>query len=142
MADTGGSATAAVLRGPGTALLLVYGIFTVAAGSRSLIQLGLHAGRAPVAYGLSLFAAIIYAFGLVALWRVYRGARTSIARAWCVLELTGVLSVGVVSVVAPGWFPEPSVWSGFGSGYGFVPAVLPLLALWWLRAVDRARTTG
>jgi len=25
------------------------------------------------------------------------------------------------------------VWTGFGSGYGFVPLVLPLVGLWWLR---------
>jgi hypothetical protein len=24
------------------------------------------------------------------------------------------------------------VWTGFGSGYGFVPLVLPLVGLWWL----------
>lgn len=141
MPDTDGTTAATALRGPGTALLLVYGTFTVAAGARSLVQLGLHAGRAPVAYGLSLFAAAIYACGLVALWRVYRGARTSVARRWCLLELAGVITVGVVSLVVPAWFPEPSVWSGFGSGYGFVPTVLPLLALWWLRAVDRTRAT-
>jgi hypothetical protein len=25
------------------------------------------------------------------------------------------------------------VWSGYGSGYGFVPLVLPMIGLWWLR---------
>jgi hypothetical protein len=25
------------------------------------------------------------------------------------------------------------VWSGYGSGYGFVPLVLPVLGLLWLR---------
>jgi hypothetical protein len=24
------------------------------------------------------------------------------------------------------------VWSGFGSGYGFVPLLLPMVGLWWL----------
>jgi hypothetical protein len=27
------------------------------------------------------------------------------------------------------------VWSGYGSGYGYLPAVLPILALIWLRRV-------
>jgi hypothetical protein len=25
------------------------------------------------------------------------------------------------------------VWSGYGEGYGFLPLVLPVLGLWWLR---------
>lgn len=126
-------------RGPGTVLLVLYSLFTIAAGSRSLVQLSLHADRAPVAYSLSVLAAVIYALGLVALWRVARGAGTTVARVWCLVELVGVVSVGTLSVFVPEWFAEPSVWSGFGSGYGFVPAALPLLALWWLHAVDRAR---
>lgn len=126
-------------RGPGTVLLVLYALFTVAAGSRSVVQLALHADRAPVAYGLSVLAAVVYTLGLVALWRVARGATTVVARAWCVVELVGVLTVGTLSLAVPSWFPEPSVWSGFGSGYGFVPTVLPLLALWWLHAVDRHR---
>lgn len=142
MAEADGAAAGRVPRGPGTVLLLVYGIFTVAAGARSLVQLTLHADRAPVAYGLSSFAAVVYALGLLALWRVYRGATTGVARTWCLLELTGVVTVGVLSVAVPSWFPEPSVWSGFGSGYGFVPTALPLLALWWLRSVDRLRVAG
>ncbi len=127
-------------RGPGTVLLVVYALFTVAAGSRSLVQLSLHADRAPVAYSLSVLAAVIYALGLVALWHVGRGAGTGWARVWCLVELVGVVSVGTLSLLFPAWFPEPSVWSGFGSGYGFVPAALPLLALWWLRAVDARRS--
>jgi len=51
----------------------------------------------------------------------------------CTLELTGVVTVGTLSVLDPGAFPDPSVWSGYGSGYGFVPAVLPILGLLWLR---------
>jgi len=29
-------------------------------------------------------------------------------------------------------FPEASVWSDFGIGYGWVPLVLPLVGLWWI----------
>ena len=30
-------------------------------------------------------------------------------------------------------FPDDTVWSDFGRGYGFIPLVLPLVGLWWLR---------
>jgi hypothetical protein len=49
------------------------------------------------------------------------------------LELAGVIGVGTLSLVRPDWFSDASVWSGFGVGYGFVPAVLPVLGLLWLR---------
>jgi hypothetical protein len=39
--------------------------------------------------------------------------------------------------VAPEDFPKATVWSGYGSGYGFVPLVLPLVGLWWLRRTSR-----
>ncbi|MFE6646431.1 hypothetical protein ACFVJS_07725, partial [Nocardioides sp. NPDC057772] len=48
------------------------------------------------------------------------------------IELAGVLVVGVLSLVVPSWFPDDSVWSKFGIGYGFVPALLPILGLLWL----------
>ena len=120
-------------------LITVYCLFTLAAGARSITQLILHPSKAPIAYSLSLVAAVIYALGALALWRVTRSATTAIARIWCVVELAGVLTVGTLSLLVPRWFPDPSVWSSFGSGYGFVPAALPLLALWWLRSVDKAR---
>ena len=37
-----------------------------------------------------------------------------------------------------GAFPDKTVWSHFGSGYGFVPLVLPVLGLLWLRTQGRA----
>jgi hypothetical protein len=53
-----------------------------------------------------------------------------------------VLIVGVLSLVAPQLFAHPSVWSHFGSGYLFIPLVLPVLGLIWLRRVDRAADGG
>ena len=35
-------------------------------------------------------------------------------------------------------FPDATVWSDYGMGYVFIPVLLPLSALYWLR---RSRTT-
>ena len=35
-------------------------------------------------------------------------------------------------------FPDKTVWSHFGSGYGYVPLVLPVIGLMWLRSVRRS----
>jgi len=32
------------------------------------------------------------------------------------------------------------VWSNFGSGYLFIPLVLPIVGLWWLRRTGHERT--
>ena len=47
-------------------------------------------------------------------------------------ELVGVVGVGVLSLVDKELFPDETVWSGFGSGYGYIPLVLPILGLLWL----------
>jgi hypothetical protein len=50
-----------------------------------------------------------------------------------VIELIGVLAIGAFSYAVPDDFPDATVWSHFGQGYGFVPVVLPVLGLLWLR---------
>jgi hypothetical protein len=71
--------------------------------------------------------------------------RGSLARrlAWTAvsIELAGVLVIGTFSVLASQDFPRATVWSGYGSGYGFVPLVLPFVGLWWLRRTG-ARARG
>ena len=120
--------------GPGRVLVLAYGFFALAAGARSAVQLSTHAGRAPLAYLLSALAASSYLLAAFVLNRSDREpVYAPIARALCVLELLGVVSVGTVSLLRPGLFPDATVWSHFGSGYGCVPAALPVLALFWLR---------
>jgi hypothetical protein len=117
--------------GWGRALVFVYGVFAVAATGRSLVQLGTDAGKAPLAYSLSLLAAIIY---LVATTCLLMGGR----RAWavavlaCTVELLGVLTVGALSYAATDLFPDKTVWSHFGQGYAYFPLVLPLAGLAWL----------
>jgi len=118
--------------GPHQLLLALYAIFTLAAGARSGVQVLRDFDAAPAAYSLSVLAAITYALGWVAIRRAAAG-RLGFAAVMLWLELAGVLGVGTLSLARPAWFPDASVWSGYGVGYGFVPAVLPLLGLLWLR---------
>lgn len=117
--------------GPGRLLIAVYGIFAVAATARATVQLVRDAGEAPLAYGLSAFAAVVYVVATLAL--AHNGARSRVV-AWvtCSVELAGVLVVGALSLGAPEAFPRATVWSGFGVGYGYVPLVLPVLGLVYL----------
>lgn len=119
--------------GWGRVLVFVYGVFAVAATGRSLVQLGTDADRAPLAYSLSLVAAVIY---LVATTCLLLGGRRAwvFARLACSIELLGVLTVGVLSYAATDLFPDKTVWSHFGQGYGYLPLVLPFAGLAWLRS--------
>ncbi|WP_246159409.1 hypothetical protein [Nocardioides antri] len=118
--------------GWGRALVFTYGVFAVAATGRSLVQLGTDADRAPLAYSLSLFAAVVY---LVATTCLLIGGVTGwrVAGIAVCVELLGVLSVGALSYVATDLFPDKTVWSHFGQGYAFLPLVLPFAGLAWLR---------
>jgi hypothetical protein len=118
--------------GFGRVLVTVYAIFAVAATARSAVQIATKFDEAPVAYALSAVAAAIYIVATVAL---ARGDRTSrrVATVAISVELVGVVTVGLLSLLAPDDFPAASVWSGFGSGYLFIPLVLPVVGLWWLR---------
>jgi Na+/proline symporter len=91
-----------------------------------------------VAYLLSALAAVVYVVATVALAR--GGRRVALTAIW--VELAGVLVVGVLSLADPAAFPDETVWSAFGRGYGFVPLVLPVLGLLWLRRQGRAERAG
>jgi len=123
--------------GWGRALVFVYGVFAVAATGRSLVQLGTDAGKAPLAYSLSLLAAVIY---LVATTCLLMGGRRAwaVAATACTVELVGVLSVGALSYAATDLFPDKTVWSHFGQGYAYFPLVLPVAGLAWLRSARLA----
>jgi hypothetical protein len=123
-------------RGPGRILVAVYAVFAIAATGRATLQISEYFHRAPVAYLLSALAAVIYLVATVAL---ARGDRTSVrvATVSCSIELLGVLVVGALSYVDREAFPDQTVWSHFGSGYGYVPLVLPVIGLLWLRNVRR-----
>lgn len=117
--------------GPGRILVMVYAIFALAASARAGVQIATKFDHAPVAYVLSAVAALIYLLNAIFLGRA-SAASWRLARALCLVELVGVLAVGVASLVVPQEFPDATVWSRFGIGYGFVPLVLPVLGLAWL----------
>ena len=123
--------------GPGRLLVAVYAVLALSATARALVQLLTKGDEAPVAYVLSLLAGIVYGVATVALARRGRRARQV---AWLTIgtELAGVLVVGALSLADPGLFPDDTVWSRFGQGYGFVPLVLPVLGLLWLWRSGRA----
>jgi drug/metabolite transporter (DMT)-like permease len=111
----------------------VYAVFTVGAASRSVYQLSTRFDEAPLAYLLSAAAALVYAFITLTLFRGGERARR-IALGACAAELAGVLVVGTWTVLDPDAFPDSTVWSGYGMGYLFIPLVLPVTGLLWLRA--------
>lgn len=118
--------------GPGRVLALTYAFFTLAAGARSAVQIITRPEPALFAYSLSALAACTYAVGTLLIVRADRHRGKMPAVVACCAELAGLVAVGTLSVAVPHWFPDQTVWSHFGQGYGFVPTVLPLLALWWL----------
>lgn len=123
--------------GFGRVLIAVYGIFALSATARAGVQIATRFGEAPVPYLLSALAGVVYILATIGL-----AGRGPVARrlAWGAVgfELAGVLVVGTLSVFDAGAVsrllsPDDTVWSAFGRAYGFVPLVLPVIGLWWLR---------
>jgi hypothetical protein len=119
-------------------LVAVYAVLALSATARALVQLVGKGDEAPVAYTLSLVAGLVYVVATVALARGDARWRR-IAWATISVELIGVLAVGVLSLVDAELFPDDTVWSRLGQGYGFVPLVLPVLGLLWLRRTAPTR---
>ena len=115
--------------GPPRLLGAAYILFAIAAGARSSYQLATRFEDAPLAYLLSALAAAVYVVAAVAL----RSDRRALLAGAASLELAGVLVVGTLTIADPGAFPDETVWSRFGQGYGYLPLVLPVAALAWLR---------
>jgi cytochrome bd-type quinol oxidase subunit 2 len=116
--------------GVGRLLIAVYAIFAVSSLARASYQLATKFQDAPVAYSLSAVAAVIYIVATIALTK---GTLQKLAIFAIAFELLGVITVGILSYTHPELFAHPSVWSKFGQGYGYVPFVLPILGLLWLR---------
>lgn len=122
--------------GVGRLLIVVYAVFAAAATARALFQILTKFEQAPLAYSLSLVSALVYILATISLARS-GGSWNRVAWISVIFELVGVLSVGALSFAAPELFAHPSVWSGFGSGYGYIPLALPILGLLWLRKQSR-----
>ncbi|MCW5250940.1 MULTISPECIES: hypothetical protein [unclassified Streptomyces] len=121
-----------LIAGPGILLVWLYGVMVVGAVSRSAYQISTEFDRAPLAYTLSAVAGIVYGFITYTLVRGGETARRA-ARICCAAELVGVVAVGTWTLADPSAFPDTTVWSDFGMGYLFIPVLLPLSALYWLR---------
>lgn len=125
--------------GLGRVLITVYLILALAATFRAVYQVIAKFDEAPVAYSLSLASGIVYIIATVALIK-RRGAWRVIAWVALLFEFCGVLIVGTLSLTHPALFAHPSVWSWFGSGYLWIPLVLPVLGMiWLLRSRDEHR---
>ncbi|MFG2877306.1 hypothetical protein ACGFYU_20325 [Streptomyces sp. NPDC048337] len=121
-----------LVSGPGLLLVWLYGVMVVGAVSRSAFQISTEFDRAPLAYSLSAAAAVAYAFITYSLVRGGETARKA-ALACCAVELAGVLAVGTWTLVRPESFPDATVWGQFGMGYLFIPVILPITGMIWLR---------
>ena len=125
------------MTGIGRVLVVVYAVMALAATGRSFVQIVEDFANAPLAYSLSAVAAVVYVVATIAL--AMRGAAwTRVAIATIGFELLGVLVVGTLSITHPELFGHASVWSWYGMGYLFIPAVLPIVGLWWIRRTERA----
>ncbi|PKH42177.1 hypothetical protein SAMN05192575_107127 [Nocardioides alpinus] len=117
--------------GPGRVLVAIYGVFALAATARSLVQLVTKADEAPLAYALSALAGVVYIAATLGLAEIGPQPRRL---AWVAVgfELVGVLTIGTLTVLDPELFPDATVWSAYGAGYGWLPLVLPFAGIAWL----------
>lgn len=109
-------------------LIVVYSILGLAAVGRASYQIIEKFSEAPVAYTVSALSAGLYVLIAVALWRRWE----TVALVGSSVELAGVLIVGTLGIVDSDLWPDETVWTGYGSGYGWVPVLLPLVALFFL----------
>jgi len=118
--------------GVGRLLIAIYAIFAISATARASYQLIREFDQAPLAYSLSAISAVVYLLATYSLSRQQANwQRIALYTIW--FELVGVIAVGALSLALPALFAHPSVWSNFGAGYAFVPLLLPILGLLWLR---------
>ncbi len=130
------------MTGVGRVLVIVYAVMALASTGRSAVQIVRDFEAAPLAYSLSALAAVVYILATLALILAHRPGWYLVAWIAIVFELTGVLVVGTLSLLAPDLFAHASVWSWFGMGYLFIPLVLPMFGIWWLVTHRPGKATG
>ncbi|MCI1017788.1 hypothetical protein HWD99_04030 [Microbacterium sp. C5A9] len=128
------------MTGIGRVLVIVYAVMALAATGRSFVQIFRQFDEAPLAYSLSALAAAVYVLATLALVLASKRGWYTVAWIAIVFELTGVVVVGALSIFLPELFPHDTVWSMFGRGYLFIPLVLPVFGIWWLRTHRPARS--
>lgn len=121
------------MTGIGRVLVIVYAVMALAATGRSFVQIVRKFDEAPLAYSLSALAAVVYIVATLGLVLARRRGWYTIAWIAIIFELAGVLIIGTLSLTIPELFQHDSVWSVFGRGYLFIPLVLPVFGVWWLR---------
>ncbi|WP_084102101.1 hypothetical protein [Demequina sp. NBRC 110051] len=109
-------------------LIAAYAVLGLAAVGRSSYQISTKLAEAPLPYLISGVSALLYVVIAIALWRGWR----RVALWGTSLELAGVLIVGTLGYIESDWWADETVWTGYGSAYGWVPLLLPLAALWVL----------
>jgi hypothetical protein len=118
--------------GVGRVLIAIYAVFAISATARASYQLIREFDQAPLAYSLSAISAVVYLLATYSLSKSEaKWQRIAFYTIW--FELVGVMAVGSLSLALPQYFAHPSVWSNFGAGYAFIPLLLPILGLLWLR---------
>ncbi len=115
------------------ALVVAYAVLALAALGRSSFQISTKFADAPLPYSVSAASAVLYAVIAFALWR----GKNKLALIGSSIELVGVIVVGTLGYIESSWWPDETVWTGFGSAYGWVPLALPVLALWALVRMRR-----
>ena len=113
-------------------MIAIYAVFAISATARASYQLIREFDQAPLAYSLSAISAVVYLLATYSLSKPEpKWQRVALFTIW--FELVGVIAVGALSLALPQYFAHPSVWSSFGAGYAFIPLLLPILGLIWLR---------
>ena len=115
-------------------LIVAYAVLGLAATGRSVVQISTKLDEAPLAYLVSGASAVLYVVIAIALWRGWR----RVAIIGTLIELAGVITVGTLGYLAPELWPDETVWTGYGSAYGWVPLALPVVALLVLAARQRS----
>lgn len=115
-------------------LIVAYSVLALAALGRSSFQIATKFADAPVPYTVSAASAVLYVVIAVALWK----SKEKLAIVGSTIELAGVTIVGTLGYIESSWWPDETVWTGYGSAYGWVPLLLPIVALW---ALLRGRAT-
>ena len=105
-------------------LIVAYSVLALAALGRSSFQIATKFADAPVPYTVSAASAVLYVVIAVALWK----SKETLAIVGSTIELAGVTIVGTLGYIESSWWPDETVWTGYGSAYGWVPLVLPIAA--------------